>query len=185
MNNPFASRHAAHSASLSSLTNHSPANTTAVPSLGDTPRTLTNKEQPHPQPTYSNHVQATTIDWTLPSTRQRQYSEIESSYRGIRGLLRRLTPSFCQKKGNELGFYSEKDSDAGTVRRYRLSLGDEESEVGKEGEEEGKTKDMDEEGKGIDVGDVEKGGLDDGAFKKKLKGWSCFGFDRRKLGGKA
>lgn len=89
---------------------------------------------------YSNFVPATTIDWTLPSTRQKEYAEIDRKCSGIRGLWRKLAPSWCQRD-KERGFWDEKrgdDGDGGSVRRYRIDLdgettaaGDKESSVGK------------------------------------------------------
>ena len=75
---------------------------------------------------YSNHVPATVIDWTLPSTRRREYRQIEGSYRGIPGLWRRFGPRLFQRN-RRLTFYDdEKGDDAGSVRRYRMDLPEEE-----------------------------------------------------------
>ena len=80
---------------------------------------------------YSSPMPATTIDWTLPSTRRREYRKIESCCRGIPGLWRRFAPRFLQ--GNRrLSFYNnEKDDDAGSVRRYRIGLPENEDEKNK------------------------------------------------------
>lgn len=76
---------------------------------------------------YDNHVPATVIDWTLPSTRRQEYREIDKSCQGIRGLWRRLVPR--RFRGNSrLSFFNDDDSDTGSVRRYRLDLPDEEEE---------------------------------------------------------
>ena len=81
------------------------------------------------QPTNAS-VQSTTIDWTFPTTRRREYEKIEASTRGIRGLWRRFAPKRCQRN-SRLAFYdgdphkTDDDSDAGSVRRYRVSLEDE------------------------------------------------------------
>ncbi|KAL8647364.1 MAG: hypothetical protein Q9226_006461 [Calogaya cf. arnoldii] len=75
-------------------------------------------------------IPPTTIDWTHSPTRRREYEKIEASTRGIRGLWRRLAPKRYQKN-SRLAFYDgdpeklEDDSDAGSVRRYRVSLDDE------------------------------------------------------------
>ena len=87
---------------------------------------------PKHQPTYSNFFPATTIDWTLPSTRRKDYNEIDRSCRGIRGFWRKVTPRFC-RKNQHVDFFNEKneddESDAGSVRRYRLDLkGEDEDE---------------------------------------------------------
>ena len=74
---------------------------------------------PHPVP------QPTVIDWTSPSTRRREYAKIDRNSQGLRGWWRRNAPGWCFK-GCRAGFYDgEKDSDAGSVRRYRLELPDE------------------------------------------------------------
>lgn len=78
---------------------------------------------------YSNHVPATIIDWTLPSTRRREYRKIESSSRGIPGLWRRFAPRFLQRN-RRLSFYEdEKDDDTGSVRRYRVDLPGEDEKI--------------------------------------------------------
>ena len=121
------------------------------------------------QHSYSNHVPATTIDWTLPSTRRRQYDEIEKSSRGIRGLVRRFTPSSLWWKGNRAGFYdAEKGSDGGTMRRYRLDPDDDDSVVGA-GEDEKHRSLMD----GMEVtGSRDRGERETG------RRWTCFHFRR-------
>ncbi len=80
---------------------------------------------------YSNHVPATIIDWTLPSTRRREYRKIENTCRGIPGLWRRFAPRFFQRN-RRLSFYEdEKDADTGSVRRYRIDLPEDEDEKAK------------------------------------------------------
>ncbi|KAI9717399.1 MAG: hypothetical protein M1812_004751 [Candelaria pacifica] len=71
---------------------------------------------------------ATIIDWTSPSTRRREYAKIDKNSQGLRGWWRRNAPGWCFKDCRA-GFYNgEKDSDAGSVRRYRLDLPDEEDD---------------------------------------------------------
>ena len=71
---------------------------------------------------HSNHMAATVMDWTLPSTRLREYRKIESSCRGIPGLWRRFGPR-CLQRNRRLSFYDHaSDDDAGSVRRYKLQL---------------------------------------------------------------
>lgn len=112
------------------------------------------EEGPQP-PQYENHVPATIIDWTLPSTRRDQYREIEKSCKGIRGLWRRLAPQWCQRN-RRLNFFDDDNiDDVGSVRRYRLDLPPAEEEKG--GIEGGKNFKRDEEVK-----------------KVKMK-WSCLG----------
>ncbi|MCJ1259372.1 hypothetical protein MMC24_007209 [Lignoscripta atroalba] len=69
---------------------------------------------------------ATIIDWTFPSTRRREYEKIDKSCRGLRGLWRRVIPQWCRRDGR-MNFYDEDDddSDAGSVRRYRVPLTEE------------------------------------------------------------
>ena len=67
----------------------------------------------------------TVIDWTSPSTRRKEYAEIDKSCRGIRGLWRRISPQWCQRN-RRLHFHREEDeSDCGSVRRYRVDVLDE------------------------------------------------------------
>ena len=69
-----------------------------------------------------NYTPATIIDWTSSSTRRREYDEIDRSCQGIRGLWRRLSPRWC-RRNRRLSFYNgDDDSDAGSVRRYRMDI---------------------------------------------------------------
>lgn len=80
-------------------------------------------------PAVEKQAPATVIDWTLPSTRRRDYEKIDRCERGLRGLWRRLAPKRL-KKSARTGFYrggeDDIDCDAGTIRRYRLDLPDDE-----------------------------------------------------------
>ncbi|KAF2083178.1 hypothetical protein K490DRAFT_60715 [Saccharata proteae CBS 121410] len=72
---------------------------------------------------------ATVMHWTSPSTRRREYAEIDKSTTGIRGFVRKLLPRrLAPAAMSRQSFYDpEKDddeSDAGSVRRYRLDLPD-------------------------------------------------------------
>lgn len=87
------------------------------------------EEGPRP-PQYENHVPATIIDWTLPSTRRDEYREIEKSCKGIRGLWRRLAPQWCQRNSRLKFFDDDNIDDVGSVRRYRLDLPPAEEEKG-------------------------------------------------------
>lgn len=90
------------------------------------------EERPQP-PQYENHVPATIIDWTLPSTRRDEYHEIEKSCKGIRGFWRRLAPQWCQRN-RRLNFFDDDNiDDVGSVRRYRLDLPPAEEKGGIEG----------------------------------------------------
>lgn len=118
------------SSSLPTLPRPTTADTTA-----DSPVSIPNdlaaesSQNPHE---YSNHVPAANIDWTLPSTRRREYEKIDKARRGFRGLLRRVTPRILRKNGR-VGFHDHDDdgkgSDAGTVRRFRMDVADGESAV--------------------------------------------------------
>lgn len=88
------------------------------------------EEVPRP-PQYENHVPATIIDWTLPSTRRDEYREIEKSCKGIRGLWRRLAPQWCQRNSRLNFFDGDNVDDVGSVRRYRLDLPPAEEEKGR------------------------------------------------------
>lgn len=80
---------------------------------------------------FSNHVPAANIDWTLPSTRRREYEKIDKARSGFRGLLRHVTPRFLWKNCR-VGFHDDsKGSDAGTVRRFRMDVSDGDSAVDK------------------------------------------------------
>ena len=76
-----------------------------------------------------SHTPCTIIDWKTPASRRREYEKIDRSTRGLRGLWRRVTPRWL-RGGNQIHFYEGKDDDAGSVRRYRLDLPDEEDEKG-------------------------------------------------------
>ncbi|XP_014554575.1 hypothetical protein COCVIDRAFT_104642 [Bipolaris victoriae FI3] len=73
----------------------------------------------------------TTMHWTSPCTRQREYQRIDKANSGLRGFLRRITPRCVS--GPQEKFYTKTDEDAGSVRRYRISNDDEYDED--EGEE--------------------------------------------------
>lgn len=78
---------------------------------------------------YSNHVPAANMDWTMPSTRRREYEKIDKARSGLRGLIRCVTPGVLRKSGR-VGFHDDgKGSDAGTVRRFRMDVADGDSTV--------------------------------------------------------
>lgn len=70
----------------------------------------------------------TVIHWNSPSTRRREYAEIDRSTRGIRGFLRRITPRWLARRPRRQAFYDggKDDDDACSVRRYRIPLEEEE-----------------------------------------------------------
>ncbi|KLJ06078.1 hypothetical protein EMPG_10522 [Blastomyces silverae] len=73
-------------------------------------------------------IPATVIDWTSPSTRRREYEEIDRSTRGVRGMWRKIAPSWCQPGGNRMPFFEEgkggKEMYEGSVRRFRMDVPD-------------------------------------------------------------
>lgn len=72
---------------------------------------------------------ATTMHWTSPCTRRREYERIDRANSGVRGFLNKVMPRCVS--GPQEKFYEEDQSDAGSVRRYRM---DEEDNTAKEKE---------------------------------------------------
>jgi hypothetical protein len=65
------------------------------------------------------------ISWTSTETRRLEYKKIDRSHSGLRGLWKRLTPKWCHGKCSRKGFFvsgKSRSSDAGSVRRYRIPL---------------------------------------------------------------
>ncbi|KAL4820087.1 hypothetical protein BDW67DRAFT_181172 [Aspergillus spinulosporus] len=77
----------------------------------------------------STETKPTIIEWTSPSTRRREYKEIDRASSGVRGLWRRVAPRWCQFGDKRVPFFEEgKDGKAnyeGSVRRFRMDLPDE------------------------------------------------------------
>ncbi|CAD6586202.1 MAG: hypothetical protein ASARMPREDX12_002297 [Alectoria sarmentosa] len=111
--------------------------TTAGTSVS-TANDLVTESLPNPRQ-YSNHVPAANIDWTLPSTRRREYEKIDKARSGLRGLIRRVTPRILRKNAR-VGFHDDdgdddddgKGSDVGTVRRFRMDVADGDGAVDEE-----------------------------------------------------
>jgi hypothetical protein len=80
------------------------------------------EEHASPQETGSARVSipATTTHWISPSTRKRDYKRIDRQNTGLRGLVRRAVPRCVS--GPPERFYEKDQSDAGSVRRYRLDV---------------------------------------------------------------
>ena len=142
-------------------------------SLGSSATTATEKAfstsqvdetDPILQHQYENHVPATVIDWTLPSTRRQEYREIDKSCQGIRGLWRRMVPRRF-RRDSRLIFFKDDDSDAGSVRRYRLDLPD------KEEEKEEKEEMVDKKGQSVGTKEQEHQPHSNKAKRK----WACLG----------
>jgi hypothetical protein len=72
-------------------------------------------------------VEPTTMHWMTDSTRKREYERIDKANRGLRGLVRRIVPR-CVSGNPPPRFYEDNKSDAGSVRRYRMDLSEEEDE---------------------------------------------------------
>lgn len=114
---------------------------TATPTTNSSNPSFDSEPQP-PTTALPTYLPATTIDWTHPSTRLSEYEKIDRSCRGIRGVWRRLAPRWCTR-GSRMGFYrvegeeggDDGKSDAGSVRRYRVSPGGEKISGESEGEE--------------------------------------------------
>lgn len=67
---------------------------------------------------------ATVHYWTSEETRRLEYAAIDAASKGVRGLLSKMVPDcMVPKEQRRVGFHTDdNDSDAGSVRRYRLSL---------------------------------------------------------------
>ena len=93
-------------------------------------------ERPPPPP-------ATVQYWTSDSTRRLEYAAIDAAGRGVRGFFIRLVPDCMLPPGSRRTRFCERnedaDSDAGSVRRYRLVLPEEKEvvESGRSGSVEG------------------------------------------------
>lgn len=97
------------------------------PNLPKSPHTLISKpkdlgsQKVDTLPQYTNFFPAANTDWTLPSTRLREYEKIDRSCHGVRGLWRRYAPHWC-RRNSRLGFFEEDRGDTSSVRRYRMDL---------------------------------------------------------------
>ncbi|EFQ94293.1 hypothetical protein CFE70_000606 [Pyrenophora teres f. teres 0-1] len=69
----------------------------------------------------------TTMQWNSPCTRRREYERIDKANSGLRGFFRRVTPRCVS--GPQEKFYEKDQSDAGSVRRYRLDDLDEQQHM--------------------------------------------------------
>ncbi|KZF21430.1 hypothetical protein L228DRAFT_269808 [Xylona heveae TC161] len=146
--------------SLYSRTSHSDfatkAASPALSSHGPQDHYDSTEEQP------TNDVPSTVIYWKSPSSRRREYAKIDKSHRGLRGWWTRWAPRWCRGSSRQ-GFYDqEKNSECGSVRRYRMDLPDED-ELYQAGR--------------IDDGDLvdEKKQAPKRDSPKLRRVWSCFG----------
>ncbi|KAL4789944.1 hypothetical protein BDV19DRAFT_373231 [Aspergillus venezuelensis] len=71
----------------------------------------------------------TIIEWISPSTRRREYKEIDRASSGVRGFWRKVAPRWCQFGDSRIPFYVEREDGKanyeGSVRRFRMDLPDE------------------------------------------------------------
>jgi hypothetical protein len=111
------------------------------------PPLLTSRDRSYTMPSHSNaspakhhhspstssiHVPATVMEWTSPSTRRREYEKIDRASSGMRGLWRRVAPRCFQTRESRTLFFEEgKPERAGSVRRFRMEIPEDE-ETGKE-----------------------------------------------------
>lgn len=89
---------------------------------------MTNSPKDSDEITVYHELPDTIIHWTSPSTRRREYAEIDRSHRGVRRFLRKVTPRWCSGSLSQPFYDSKDNSDLGSVRRYRLDLPEPESE---------------------------------------------------------
>lgn len=75
--------------------------------------------RPHP---------VSTMSWTSVESRRFEYKKIDRSHGGLRGLWKKLTPRWCHGRCTRRGFFDGKDSKAESVRRYRMSLDDDDND---------------------------------------------------------
>ncbi|KAL5003437.1 hypothetical protein BDV10DRAFT_45567 [Aspergillus recurvatus] len=77
----------------------------------------------------SSETKPTIMEWTSPSTRRREYKEIDRASSGVRGLWRRVAPRWCQFGDKRVPFFQEgkngKANYEGSIRRFRMDLPDE------------------------------------------------------------
>jgi hypothetical protein len=69
----------------------------------------------------------TTMHWTSPCTRSREYKRIDRANTGVRGFLNKVMPR-CVSGPPPEKFYEKDKSDAGSVRRYRMDHEDDATE---------------------------------------------------------
>lgn len=108
--------------SLVSIPSHEPAHSSSMPS----PAVSTRSSHADVEPGVSTPAAppATVIHWNSPSTRRREYAEIDRSTKGFRGFLRRVTPRWLSRRPPRQAFYDgeKDDDDACSVRRYRIEV---------------------------------------------------------------
>jgi len=68
-------------------------------------------------------VPDTTMHWMSPCTRKTQYEKIDRANTGLRGFFRKVVPR-CVSGPPTQTFYENDKSDAGSVRRFRMDVSD-------------------------------------------------------------
>lgn len=105
------------------------------------------------------------MSWTSTESRRREYEKIDRSHSGFRGLWKKITPRCCHGTCERKGFFlGKKDSEADSVRRYRIHLDDEDED------------DDDEKNAGSDYGANDGGERKKEKYNKKKKKdrqWNC------------
>lgn len=69
-------------------------------------------------------IKATVYEWTSPTTRRREYEEIDRSTRGLRGVWRKIAPK-CLLSEQRTPFFEEGKTGRdyeGSVRRFRMDI---------------------------------------------------------------
>ncbi|OAL01370.1 hypothetical protein IQ06DRAFT_140323 [Phaeosphaeriaceae sp. SRC1lsM3a] len=84
--------------------------------------TISSDQDNHPKQSEDTIIPAprpsTAMQWTSPCTRRREYERIDRANSGVRGFLNKVMPRCVS--GPQEKFYEKDQSDAGSVRRYRL-----------------------------------------------------------------
>lgn len=73
-------------------------------------------------------VEDTTMHWMSPSTRKKQYDKIDRANSGLGSMIRRILPRCVSGPGPQR-FHDDEKSDAGSVRRYRVGVPDDEDDA--------------------------------------------------------
>lgn len=126
------------------------------PTLQDPPQSSEPEIAPPPPPPATVHY------WTSDSTRRLEYAAIDAANRGVRGFFIKLVPDcILSPTARRTKFHDDADSDAGSVRRYRLVLPEEKSS-NDGGDEEGRGRASEKQRPGI--------------FRR----WTTLGFGRKR-----
>ena len=72
--------------------------------------------------TFSKPRPVTAMSWISESSRRTEYAKIDRAHRGVRGLLKRVVPKWCQNPNGRRKFFEGADDDGESVRRYRMPL---------------------------------------------------------------